>query len=62
LEKDGLTAVWHIGVMTPCAPESRARLIIYSISHGILIIGLAPDPATALFSYVAFQPDTWAEV
>ena len=37
-----LTAVWHMGVMIPDAPESRARLIIQLSSDGILTIGLMP--------------------
>jgi hypothetical protein len=42
MEGSDLTAVWHMGVMIPDAPESRARLIIQLSSDGILTIGLMP--------------------
>jgi hypothetical protein len=42
MDGSDLTAVWHIGVMMPDAPESRARLIIQLSSDGILTIGLMP--------------------
>lgn len=35
-----LTALWHMGVMIPWAPLSRARLIIQDSSEGIRMMGL----------------------
>lgn len=45
-----LTAEWHIGVITPWAPASRALLIIHSSFQGTRIIGEAPWEVTVLTS------------
>lgn len=45
------TAVWHMGVNIPCAPESRALLIIHSSAQGTRIMGLDPSLATVEDSF-----------
>lgn len=51
MDGSDLTAVWHMGVMIPDAPESRARLIIQLSSDGILTIGLMPRLVIVLQSW-----------
>lgn len=45
-----LTALWHIGTMMPCAPESSTRLTIHHSSAGTRMIGLTPEDAMNWFS------------
>ncbi len=44
------SALWHMGVMMPCAPLSSARLTSASSALGMRTIGVAPYCATALAS------------